>query len=141
MKILIDADGCPVIKITEKIAVERSIPCIIVCDSAHMFKSEYCKVITTDTGADSTDMLLINMTDNGDIVITQDYGLAAMCLAKSARALNQNGLIYSENNIDSLLFSRHAGKKARRAGFRTKGPKKRTPEQDEKFIEALTSML
>lgn len=73
--------------------------------------------------------------------VTQDYGLAAMCLAKGARAINQNGIIYSDRNMDALLFTRHVGKKARRAGFRTKGPKKRTAEQNEIFRKALISML
>ena len=141
MKILIDADGCPVVAITERIARKNQIPCVIICDSAHIFSSDYCKVITTDVGADSADMLIANMAQDGDIIVTQDYGLAAICLAKGASAVNQNGLIYSENNIDSLLFSRHAGKKARRAGQRIKGPKKRTAEQDEEFAKALSSLI
>lgn len=141
MKILIDADGCPVTDIAENEARRRNIPCVIVCDGAHVFKSDYSRVITTDIGADSTDFVLANMTTSGDIVVTQDYGLAAMCLAKGARAINQNGIIYSDENMDGMLLTRHIGKKARRTGFRTKGPKKRTVEQDEKFRASFTSML
>lgn len=141
MRILIDADGCPVTVIAENEARHRGIPCIVVCDSAHIFKSDYSRVITTDVGADSADFVLANMTNSGDIVVTQDYGLAAMCLAKGARAINQNGVIYSNENIDGMLFTRHIGKKARRAGFRTKGPKKRTAEQDENFRAAFISLL
>lgn len=81
------------------------------------------------------------MTTSGDIVVTQDYGLAAMCLAKGARVINQNGVIYSNKNMDAMLFARHIGNKARRAGFRTKGSKKRTVEQDEKFRVSFTSLL
>lgn len=141
MRILVDADGCPVTDIAEDVARLHKTACIIICDSAHVFKSDYSKIITTDIGTDSTDFTLANMTENGDIVVTQDYGLAAMCLAKGARAINQNGIIYSDRNMDALLFTRHVSKKARRAGFRTKGQKKRTAEQNEIFRKALISML
>lgn len=141
MKILIDADGCPVVRITEETARRYKIPCVIVCDSAHIFKSEYSEVVTADVGCDSADMLLVNRAEKNDIVVTQDYGLAALCLSKGALALNQNGMIYSNENIDSLLFSRHVCKKARRAGKRIKGPSKRTPEQDKAFCDSLSKLI
>ena len=67
-------------------------------------------------------------------MITQDYGLAAMVLARKAHAINQNGLIFTDENIGSLLASRHISQKIRRGGGRTKGPKKRTKEQVKRFI-------
>ena len=141
MRILIDADGCPVTDIAENEARRHNIPCIIVCYGSHVFRNDYSRIIITDIGADSTDFVLANMTTSGDIVVTQDYGLAAMCLAKGARVINQNGVIYSNKNMDAMLFARHIGNKARRAGFRTKGSKKRTVEQDEKFRVSFTSLL
>lgn len=141
MKILVDADSCPVIGAVERIARENSVPCMLICDSAHVLKSDYCSVTVTDTAPDSVDILLVNSVEAGDIVVTQDYGLAAMSLAKGAAALNQNGLVYSKDNIDSLLLARHIGKKARRAGIRTSGPKKRTERQNADFEAALGKMI
>ena len=74
-------------------------------------------------------------------MVTQDYGLAAMCLAKNARAINQNGLIYTDNNIDFLLQSRHISREIRMFGGRTKGPHKRKDFQNEDFLRSLKSLI
>lgn len=141
MKILIDADGCPVTKIALSLAKEREIPVVIVCDTAHEFNDSYAEIIVVDKGADSADFKLVNLANSGDVVITQDYGLAAMCLSKCANVLNQNGLVYTSDNIDSLLLSRHTAKKIRNSGGRLKGPSKRTKQQDEDFKKALLKFL
>ena len=137
MKVYIDGDGCPVIDITIKIAKQYNIECIIITDTAHSFNKYDVEVITVSKGADSVDFKIVNMVNENDIIITQDYGLAAMCLAKKAHVLNQNGLIFNEYNIGSLLEQRHLSKKIRMAGGRTKGPSKRTKEQDEAFLFSL----
>ena len=141
MKLVIDADGCPVVALAVKTAEKYGVRCVLVCDTAHTFSNVSAEIITVSQGADSADFRIVNLLDAGDIVVTQDYGLAAMCLAKKATALNQNGLIYSEKNMDELLLSRHIHKKVRRAGGRMKGPKKRTKQQDESFDKALTVLL
>lgn len=141
MKLMIDADGCPVVALAVKIAEKYGVRCVLVCDTAHTFSNVPAEIITVSQGADSADFRIVNLLNAGDIVVTQDYGLAAMCLAKNATALNQNGLIYSEKNMDELLLSRHIHKKVRRAGGRMKGPKKRTKQQDESFDKALTVLL
>ena len=141
MKLVIDADGCPVVALAVKTAEKYGVCCVLVCDTAHTFSNVPAEIITVSQGADSADFRIVNLLDAGDIVVTQDYGLAAMCLAKNATALNQNGLIYSEKNMDELLLSRHIHKKIRRAGGRMKGPKKRTKQQDESFDKALTVLL
>lgn len=141
MQIFIDADGCPVVHITVRMAEQHSIPCTVVCDSAHLFNLDGVRVITVDKGADSADFALVNLCKKGDVVVTQDYGLAAMCLAKGARAINQNGMIYSDSNISQLLDSRYLSKKARRAGQRLKGPRKRTAEDDKAFTDSLLKLL
>ena len=105
MKIYIDADGCPVVDITVATALKHNIECIIICDTAHVFNKEGAKTITVEKGVDSVDFKLVNMIGKDDIAVTQDYGLAAMCLARGAKAINQNGLIYNNKNIDELLFS------------------------------------
>lgn len=141
MKIFIDADGCPVVDETVMLAKKYSVECVIICDTAHVFNKDNVQTIVVEKGADSVDFKLVNMLSKGDIAVTQDYGLAAMCLARGSVPINQNGLIYNEKNIDELLFSRFVSKKIRRAGGRLKGPSKRAPEQDEKFIRTLEMLL
>lgn len=137
MKILIDADGCPVVEITLEVAKQYNVPCIILCDTAHQIQRPGAITKVLSKGSDSVDFALVNMVEPGDLVITQDYGLAAMCLAKGALVLHQDGKNYTSENIDGLLHSRHAFKKARKAGHRSKGPKKRTRTQDQDFAQAL----
>ena len=141
MKIIIDADACPVVDIAILVAKEHCIECVLICDTAHIMQRDGCSTITVDKGADSVDFSLVNMLESGDIAVTQDYGLAAMCLSKRAHVLNQNGLIYTDRNIEQLLFTRYVGKKVRAAGGKTKGPAKRTAEQDKAFRSALTKLI
>ena len=141
MKILVDADACPVTDLTVKEAARRNLEIILITDTSHILNRTDAQVITVEKGSDSADFKLVNLVKPGDLVVTQDYGLAAMVLAKGGRALNQNGLVYSEQNMDTLLFTRHVAKKVRMAGGRTKGPHKRTKEQDEDFLRALKKML
>ena len=141
MTILIDADGCPVVDITVKIAAEHKIDCVILCDTSHVFEKAGAKTITVSKGSDSVDFALVNMVQAGDIVVTQDYGLAAMCLARCAVPISQNGMIYTNDNIDALLNERHTAKKIRMAGGRLKGNSKRTPEQNIAFEQNLKELL
>ncbi len=142
MKLLIDADACPVVDIALRCAKENGTDeCILLCDTSHMIEREDARTIVVSKGADSADFALVNLVKAGDIVVTQDYGLAAMCLAKKAHVLNQNGLIFNEFNIISLLEQRHLSKKIRMAGGRTKGPPKRTKEQDEAFLKSLKKIF
>ena len=141
MRILVDADACPVKNIIVRIAKEKDIPVTMLIDTSHTINDDYCEVVTVDKQRDSVDIALINRTSKGDIVVTQDFGLAALVLGKGAKALNQNGMIYSGENIDRLLFERHLGQKVRRAGGRTSGPKKRTKEDDMKFEVVFKNLL
>ena len=141
MKILIDADGCPVVDIAVKLAKKHRIDCLILCDTSHVFEKDGATTLTFSKGADSVDFALVNCVSKGDLVITQDYGLAAMCLAKNAVVINQDGREYTGGNIDVLLLARHTAKKIRNSGGRSKGPKKRTAVQNDQFKAALTRML
>ena len=141
MTIYIDADACPVVDITLLIAKEFAIPCVILCDTAHHIQRQGAQTLTVSKGADSVDFKLVNMIRKGDLAITQDYGLAAMCLAKGALALHQNGIRYTDENIDGLLHSRYAAKKVRAAGGRMKGPRPRTKAEDLAFSKALRELL
>jgi len=139
--ILIDADGCPVVDLTVQTAAKYKVPVLILCDTAHQIQRDGAQTLTFDKGADSVDFALVNRVHPGDLVITQDYGLASMCLARRARVLNQNGLEYTPENIDSLLFRRHENKKLLRAGKHPKGATKRTKEQDITYKNALGRIL
>lgn len=141
MKLLVDADACPVVDLTVREANRQKIPVILITDTSHILNRTDAQVITVEKGNDSADFKLVNLVEKGDLVVTQDYGLAAMVLAKGGKALNQNGLIYSEQNMDTLLFTRHIAKKVRMSGGHTKGPRKRTKQQDEDFLFALQRML
>ena len=141
MKILIDADGCPVVRLTLAVAKELGVEAVIFCDTSHEFHEDGVKTVTVDKGADSADFAIVNFLDGGDLVITQDYGLAAMVLSKKGRALTQNGLAITECNVDSLLASRYAAKKARMSKKHLKGPPKRTAGQDKQFEAALRRIL
>lgn len=140
-KLYIDADGCPVTNTASKIASRRHVECILVCDTAHQFTRKDMQVIVVDKGADSADFALVSRLAPGDLVVTQDYGLAAMCLTRGALAMDQNGMRYTRDNIDQLLAQRAESAKLRRAGVRVKGPGKRTPEQNDAFRAALNEMI
>lgn len=140
MKILIDGDGCPVIDLTIKVSKQFNIDVIIMCDTSHVFNKEGAKTMVFSKGADSVDFALINLLQKEDIVITQDYGLAAMAINKASYVINQNGLIYTNDNIDRLLYNRHISKKIRKSGGRVKGPKKRSREDNINFEKTLVEV-
>ena len=117
MTILIDADGCPVVDLTLQIAKQFGVPVIILCDTSHQIEREGAQTLVFDKGSDSVDFALVNRVKPGDVVVTQDYGLASMCLAKRVRVLNQNGLEYTADNIDALMLRRYENKKLLRAGM------------------------
>jgi len=141
MKILIDADGCPVTKLTCDIAKKNGIECIVISDTSHIFNINGIKTITVSKGNDSVDFYLVNLISSKDIVVTQDYGLAAMCLAKGAVCINQNGIVYNDENILMMLNDRHNLKMARMNGERIKGPAKRDKRYDLIYKEKLEELL
>lgn len=141
MKVFIDADGCPVVDITLRLCRKFSVSCLIFCDTAHEFHRDYAETFVFDKGADSVDFAIANRLTPGDLVITQDYGLASMCLSCGARVLHQNGWEYTRDNIDALLFERHESRKYRTSGGRGKGPGKRTSAQNNAFEAALHGLL
>ncbi|WP_339254683.1 YaiI/YqxD family protein [Sporosarcina sp. FSL W8-0480] len=138
--IFVDADGCPVVNETISIAKQFKLPCILICDTAHEMHRDGAETVIVSKGADAVDFVLVNRVKKGDIVVTQDYGLAAMVLAKQGHPIDQNGRRYTEENIDQLLFARHAAQKIRAAGGRLRGPKKRSKENNERFMKKLREL-
>lgn len=143
MRILIDADACPVVRITERVAKEKGIPVTLLCDTNHVLQSAYSDVITVGAGADAVDFKLVSICQKGDLVVTQDYGVAAMILGKGAYGIHQSGKWYTNENIDQMLMERHMAKKARNAKKKhhLKGPAKRTTEDDLHFEESLRRLI
>lgn len=140
MRILVDADACPVKEIIVRLAKEKKIEVSMFFDNSHLYEDGYSKVYILDKGRDSVDYFLINKVQPGDIVVSQDYGVASMALGKKAYPINQNGLIYTDDNILSLLNQRAINQKIRRHK-NMKGPKKRTPENNKKFEEKLRFLI
>ena len=120
MKILVDADACPVTRIVEHTAQKENIECILLCDTNHVLYSDY-----------------------SEVVVTQDYGVAAMILGKGAYGIHQSGKWYTNQNIDQLLMERHLAKKARmgKSKHHLKGPSKRTEEDDKRFQESFEKLI
>ena len=143
MHLLIDADACPVVRITEQIAQKYDIPITLLCDTNHVLTSDYSEVVVVGAGADAVDYKLISICHRGDIVVSQDYGVAAMALGKGAYAIHQSGKWYTNENIDRMLMERHLNKKARKATHKNhvKGPKKRTAEDDVRFAASLEKLI
>ena len=143
MHIFVDADACPVVNIVERIAEKHNIAVTLLCDTNHILTSEYSKVIVVGAGADAVDYKLISLCHKGDIVVSQDYGVAAMALGKCAYAIHQSGKWYTNDNIDQMLMERHLNKKVRRGSCRNhlKGPKKRTDEDDDRFAQSFEKLV
>ena len=143
MRIYVDADACPVIPIVEQVAEKNNIAVTLLCDTNHVLDSDYSEVKIIGAGADAVDFALINLCGKNDIVVTQDYGVAAMALGKGAYAIHQSGKWYTDENIDQMLMERHLSKKARRASGKNhlKGQKKRTEEDDVRFKRSFEKLV
>ena len=141
MRIIVDADACPGKHVIEEIAKKYGLELIYYCDINHVINSDYAVVKYMDSGFQSVDMKIANEAKSGDIIVTQDFGVAAMVLGKKSYAINPKGYIYSEDNIDKLLFERHISSKVRRSGGKTFNPKKRTSEDDDRLKYNLTKLV
>lgn len=143
MMIYVDADACPVISIVERIAREYNVPVMLLCDTNHILQSDYSEIRIIGAGADAVDFALVNMCTKNDIVVTQDYGVAAMALGRGAYAIHQSGKWYTDENIDQMLMERHLNKKARRASGKNhiKGPRKRTQEDNTSFGKSFEKLI
>ena len=143
MRILVDADACPAIRLVEKIAKAYEIPVVLLCDTNHVLESDYSEIKVIGAGMDAVDFALVGMCSKGDIVVTQDYGVAAMILGKGAYGIHQSGKWYTNENIDQMLMERHINKKARRASGKhhLKGLAKRTEVDDLRFAESFEKLV
>lgn len=143
MRMLIDADACPVTRIAAGLAQTYNIPVVLVCDVNHAQHIPGAQVIVVDQGADAADIALANHCRAGDLVVTQDYGVAALVLGRGGCAIHQSGKWYTNDNIEGLLQERYVAGKQRRAKRRShlKGPPKHTPEDDRRFAASLERLI
>lgn len=144
MKVYVDADACPVKDIIIDEAGKRDISVILVTSISHFSLKEHpdwVETIYVDTGADAADYRIMQLAKKEDIVITQDYGLASLALAKGCYVLHHKGFAYTNDNIDQLLQSRYLSAKERRSGKHTKGPKALTEEDRQKFLHLFRKYL
>lgn len=141
MYIRIDGDACPGIRLIETIATKHNIKMKIYADFTHNIKSDYAEVMLIDKGSQTVDMKIIGETSENDIIITQDFGLASIVLSKKAHAIGPKGLVYTNDNIDRLLTERFINAKLRKANKNTKGPKKRTTEDDDRLYYNLEELI
>lgn len=141
MKLLVDADACPkaVLQLCIQIGHKYNIPIWTVASFNHNIVSD--NHIVVGSASQEADIKIINLTEPGDVVITQDWGLASMVLGKAAYCLSPTGKEYSPEKIDFLLEEREIKAKFRRGGGRTKGPSKRTREDDRRFETAIERIV
>ena len=141
LKIIVDADACPksVLQHTLKTGTKYGIPVITVSSFNHNIMSP--QHITVESGSQEADLKIINITEPGDLIITQDWGLAAMVLSKKASALSPAGTEYEAGRMTFMLEEREIKAKFRRNGGRTKGPKKRTAEDDARFLRTFEKIV
>ncbi|HOQ08837.1 MAG TPA: DUF188 domain-containing protein [Syntrophomonadaceae bacterium] len=141
MRILVDADACPVMNIIQSIASTFGIQVIWVASIDHNIHSQYGKVITVDHAPEAVDLYIVNHTVPGDIVVTQDLGLASLVLAKGAQPLTPLGRILHEEDMDNILYQRYINKKARRQGYHIGKTTARTDQDDQRFKQALLGLI
>lgn len=140
MKILVDADACPVKEIIEEVAAKFMIPVIMIIDTSHELYSDYSEIIQVSKAPDAVDLALFNRTSPGDIVVTHDYGVASMVLGKRAYPISNNGKWFTNQNIDTLMYERHIAAKQRKMGIHSCSIRKRNKQDDIHFRESFTKL-
>jgi uncharacterized protein YaiI (UPF0178 family) len=141
MKILVDADACPrsVLEICMRLGRKNNFPVWTVASFNHRIESDHPVVV--GDGSQEADIKIVNLTEPGDIIVTGDWGLAAMVLEKGAKCLSPIGRKFHPDRMDFLLEERELKAKFRRGGGRTKGPRKRTLEDDRRFESSLENVF
>lgn len=141
MRVIVDGDGCPDKDGIATLAKKYHKDMYVFIDYAHVLESDEYQVIACDVGHDSVDMAIVNFAQKGDLVITQDYGLAGLLLSRQVQVLHVSGQIINEKNIHTLLSTRYLHSQMRKAGQRTKGPSKRTVKNRELFLNQVEKLL
>lgn len=141
MRIIVDADACPVKELIEKQARPYRIKVIMVANYSHQISSGYAETVMVDRDSQAADIYIANLTEAGDLIVTQDYGLASIVLGKGAKAIHPSGRLYTAENIDTLLMQRYLNTKSRLAGEKQINPKKRNTNDDRRFEHNLALII
>jgi len=143
MQILVDADACPqqIQKLIVELAKAAKQKCLFISNYAHFSINDNQEFLYVDRSFQAVDLVIANRVAAGDVVVTQDYGLAALVLAKGAQAISTRGMVYADQQIDQLLEQRHLMAKIRRGGGRHSGPAKISQEDLERFRKNFASLL
>lgn len=141
MRIIVDADACPSLQSIASLAHTYNLDCHLFCDHTHFLQVEYAHLHYISQGFQMVDIAISNFIEVNDILITQDYGLACIALSKKAKAINPNGIIYTNQNIDNLLEQKYINSENRKKNIRTKNIAKRTKETNQKFLLELENMI
>ncbi|MEK4554247.1 YaiI/YqxD family protein [Jeotgalicoccus sp. FSL K6-3177] len=144
MKVIIDADACPVKDIVIKETKDENIEVVLVSSLSHFSSKEldsHVRTIYVDAGPDAADYKIVQLAEAGDVIVTQDYGLASLLLPKGCTVLHHTGFEYNKMNMDYLLETRHMSSVIRRGGGRTKGPKALSQEDKNSFLKAFQEVL
>ncbi|MEW6458103.1 MAG: DUF188 domain-containing protein [Bacillota bacterium] len=141
MKLIIDADACPrgALEICRRLGRAFDVPVWTVASFNHRIESD--RHIVVGDAPEETDIAVANATREGDVVVTQDWGLAALVLGRKARAVSPDGRVYRPETVAFLLEERAIKFRFRRGGGRTKGPRRRTAADDRRLEAALTGIL
>ena len=140
-KILVDADACPVKKEIEDIGRKYKLEIQYFVDVNHRLEPSYGSVVTVDQGADAVDLALINAMKKGDIIVSQDYGVASLAIGKGGKVMLPSGKEIHKDNIDLLMFERHISRVERSKGNRGRKHKKRTKEDNTFFLQAFEELV
>ncbi|NHN30924.1 YaiI/YqxD family protein [Paenibacillus sp. S3N08] len=141
-KIIVDADACPVKPEIVKAAAPFAVDVVMVASFDHrLAPMDGVQIVQVDRSDQSADLYIANRIAAGDILVTQDFGLAALALGKKAIALSNRGQQYTDRTIDFLLDRRHEQAKQRRGGKHSKGPRPFTDEDRHYFLQTLTKVL
>jgi len=142
MRILVDADSCPVLPEILHLAKERNLPVILVCNFNHEIQPpDFGELIVVDNTPEAADMALMNRSEPGDLVVSGDYGLACMLLGKKANVISPRGTVFSDRNIDRLMARRHFARKERQKGKYQRGPRPFSDEDRKRFLDTILSLL
>lgn len=144
MKVFADADACPVIPEIIAVTKKQHIKVVLIKSYAHFsteILDDHVETVYVDETKEAADFEIFRQVNKGDLVITQDYGLASLCLNKGCIVLHHRGFLYTERNIDRLLARRHFQQKRRLAGEKTRGPRKFTEEDRLHFIQSLQKVI
>lgn len=139
MRILVDGDAFPDLGLIVTLANKYNTRVVIYVDSEHEINLN-ATIVRVAKGANSVDTKLENDVLEGDIVLTQDYGVAVICLSKNAIVINQLGYLYSNDTIDFMMEIRNQNRKLRKY-VHIKGPKKRTMVDTKRLLEKIEEMI